>query len=321
MKSFSLSLLTLTLFATTALPSYAQKGGGSKRLTSAASPFDQAANRSRDIVETSEHGVVNYTDQYIEAEGSSIIDTMRFKNRAQARLMARRGAVVDAQRNLLEIINGVEVQGTTTVENLSTTSDLVETRVKGLVKGARIVGQPVIEDGAITVKMRIPLYASNGLAGAVADQLPGTTPATPSNPTPVTPAANGDSSQRAMSQTSLPAGAAAINGDKPVAFRIQGGYDPKLFPVIVDEQGNVQLDMSKIYDPKKGQFPKIMETGKDLMNAVGFKKGVDVIDLIQNKATGQLTIASNSTNKKGVNWGKVGNTILKVGKVLLDIVL
>ena len=41
--------------------------------------------------------------------GSSVIDNERFKLLAQAKAMAIRGATVIAQRNLLEIINGVNI--------------------------------------------------------------------------------------------------------------------------------------------------------------------------------------------------------------------
>lgn len=79
----------------------------------------------------------------------------------QARALARRAAMVDAQRNLLEIIKGVKVDSETTVENFVVTRDVIKTNVSGLVKGARLVKQAVERqpDGSMlaTVEMRICL--------------------------------------------------------------------------------------------------------------------------------------------------------------------
>ncbi len=79
----------------------------------------------------------------------------------QARALARRAAMVDAQRNLLEIINGVKVDSETTVENFVVTQDIIKTNVSGVVKGARLVKQAVERqpDGSVlaTVEMRICL--------------------------------------------------------------------------------------------------------------------------------------------------------------------
>jgi len=62
--------------------------------------------------------------------------------------MARRAAKVDAQRNLLETINGVRVTSGTTVKDMTLESDIVGTRVKGLLQGAFETQSNVVqEDG------------------------------------------------------------------------------------------------------------------------------------------------------------------------------
>ena len=58
---------------------------------------------------------------------------------SKASIMARRAAIVDAQRNLAEQINGVQVDAETTVENFVISSDLVKTKVSALIKGAMVV--------------------------------------------------------------------------------------------------------------------------------------------------------------------------------------
>ena len=89
---------------------------------------------------------------------------------AQARLMARRAAISDAQRNLAEQISGVQVDSETTVQNLQLSSDVVKTRVSALLKGAKVISESY-EDGAYHVVMALPLYGvNNSLASAVLPQ-------------------------------------------------------------------------------------------------------------------------------------------------------
>ncbi len=89
---------------------------------------------------------------------------------AQSRLMARRAAIADAQRNLAEQIAGVQVDSETTVQNLQIASDVVKTRVSALLKGAKVISESY-EDGAYHVVMGLPLYgATNSLASAVLPQ-------------------------------------------------------------------------------------------------------------------------------------------------------
>ena len=54
-----------------------------------------------------------------------------------AKLLARRGAVMDLQRNLLEYVQGVRVDAKTTMENYMT-HDEVRTSVEGIIKGVEI---------------------------------------------------------------------------------------------------------------------------------------------------------------------------------------
>lgn len=150
-----------------------QQGGkenaskGSKALT-----YEIVEEFSEPVVEQYTNGNVNWSEQFIEAKGTSVIDNERFKIPAQAKAMAIRGAVVIAQRNLLEIINGVKITGETRVQDMIATNDYVYSRVDGLIKGAQQIGEPIEIDGLIEVTMRVPLYASNGLAPIVYSQMP-----------------------------------------------------------------------------------------------------------------------------------------------------
>lgn len=80
----------------------------------------------------------------------------------QGNVLARRAAIVDAQRNLLEIIKGVQVDAETLLEDMMVSSDVVRSKVSGLIRGAVIIDEGRNPDGSYVVKMGIPLYGASG---------------------------------------------------------------------------------------------------------------------------------------------------------------
>lgn len=260
---------------------------------------DKLVKEASAFTEEKENGRINWTTQYIEARGETVIDTSRFKNHAQARAMATRGAVVVAQRNLLEMINGVKIHGETTVENLITANDYVYSRVDGVIKGAVMVGEPREEWGMMVVTLQAPLYQEKGLASAVYDAARPTDLATSSSP----PIKVGQVSQKEAEELGN------------IVFNLAGKkFDPALFPLIIDENNNVLLDLYKIYDPKTGEFPNILQTSRELMESFGLKKGVEIIDIVD-AYNGRLVV--NQETSKKVNWEKVAKTAATIGKALL----
>src|SRR5512143_3389406 len=91
-----------------------------------------------EAVETTAAGVINWTVGEVYAKGIGAPPAFP-GNAAQARAMAERAAYVVALRNLLETVKGVRVDSETLVENFMVKSDVVRTRVDGIVKGARSV--------------------------------------------------------------------------------------------------------------------------------------------------------------------------------------
>lgn len=84
-----------------------------------------------------------------------------------------RAATVDAYRLIAEEVNGVQIDADTTVENSISTSDIIKTRVKGVVKGAKVVSRSVDGNGYYHVVMELPVYGgANSLAAAVLPQVP-----------------------------------------------------------------------------------------------------------------------------------------------------
>ncbi|MBR2215503.1 MAG: LPP20 family lipoprotein [Selenomonadaceae bacterium] len=82
--------------------------------------------------------------------------------------MMREAATLAAQRNLLGIIRGVQIDADTLMENLFITSDIVKRKVSGVLRGAKIVEEGTLADGSYYVKMRVPLYGSTDSLAAAA---------------------------------------------------------------------------------------------------------------------------------------------------------
>lgn len=216
---------------------------------------------------------VDWEASKIQVEGAGVAPATA-RTAAQAKLMARRAAIVDAYRQIAEEISGVQVDGETTIRDLELSSDVVKTKVSAFVRGARIVGERA-EDGAYYVTMEAPIYGiDNSLAKAVLEKpavkesFPepvasvqpstpsvdvhvtiGGTPSTPSTTLPGTSATNGSSAAAA------PAGT-AIGGYTGLIVDCRGlGLKPAMSPVIKNAAGQ------PIYGYKNLDYDKVVANG------------------------------------------------------------
>jgi hypothetical protein len=71
-----------------------------------------------------------------------------------------RAAILDAQRNFLEVTKGAYVTSTTTVEGLITTGDVIQSHVEGLVQNYSVVDTSYWEDGTIEVTLNFDMSGS-----------------------------------------------------------------------------------------------------------------------------------------------------------------
>jgi hypothetical protein len=124
-------------------------------LAHAAKSSGQPMNPS-DAVEPVGQGMINWTTGEVYATGIGA-PPPNAVNPAQARAMAERAAQVVAYRNLLEIVKGVRVDSETVVENFMTKSDIIRTKVDGIIKGAMPIKKQYLSDGSVevTVVMRM----------------------------------------------------------------------------------------------------------------------------------------------------------------------
>ena len=122
---------------------------------------------------SAETQAVNYVDgvdwknRVVTVTGEGLIPSVAV-NQLQARNWASKAARADAYRKLAEIINGVRVEGETTVEKMLTTYDQIKIKVAATIRGAVVVNETYLEEGGYRVVMQMPLFGtSNSLAGAV----------------------------------------------------------------------------------------------------------------------------------------------------------
>ncbi len=172
-------------------------------------------------------GSVNWSAGYIEAVGIGAPPD-RSIGKINARPMALRAAKVDAYRNILEITKGVQVDARTTVRDFTVESDVVNTQVEGLVKGAQVVDQQYMSDGTVEVRLRMPLYGnlSQIVVPLAIEKRKAVPPPAPAAPAPATPA---------PAVTAPPPAPVAYTG---LVIDARGiGARPAMSPRIYDEEG------------------------------------------------------------------------------------
>jgi hypothetical protein len=97
------------------------------------------------------------SDEIIEATGTAALDAYADKgySRGQIIALAKRAALLDAQRNLLETYAGTFLDSETAVKNFVTQNDAVISRSGGLLRGVRQVDDRLSPDqSAYIVKVR-----------------------------------------------------------------------------------------------------------------------------------------------------------------------
>ncbi|MDR1965383.1 MAG: hypothetical protein LBQ36_01620 [Synergistaceae bacterium] len=104
-------------------------------------------------MEQKDKNLIDWTQNFIETSGVGVAP----KNMAgaQGKALARRGAIVDLQRNLLEFLVGVQVDSRTTMNDFMA-EDRVRTEVHGMVKNVELI-EGTWDGESYTVSGRIKL--------------------------------------------------------------------------------------------------------------------------------------------------------------------
>jgi hypothetical protein len=119
-------------------------------------PITANCQEGQDLVEKVLKGSINWTEGVVQAVGIGAPSEQQY-GKPSARPMAMRAAKLDAMRNILEIINGVRIDGSTIVRDYAVESDIIRAKVEGMVRGAEVVKQEYLSDGTVEITMAMSL--------------------------------------------------------------------------------------------------------------------------------------------------------------------
>lgn len=119
------------------------------------------ANDGEDYIEPVGNGAINWSKGIITGVGIGA-PPQKYYGKPQARPMALRAAKLDALRNILEVVNGVRIDSHTIVKDFAIESDIIQSKVQGMVRGAQEVKKEYMSDGTVEVTMKMDM--SGGFA-------------------------------------------------------------------------------------------------------------------------------------------------------------
>jgi len=164
---------------------------------------------------------------------------------AQAKLLARRAAVVDAYRNLLEMTQEIQVDSETTMKDLMIENDTVKTQVSGIIQGAKIKSEKQMSDGSYRVVLTLNLFGENSLAAiALPKVMPSQVTPFPTPIQPVTPYVSIQPTVQTIEQPAVQPQGPVVNPVTQQLTPVVAPYTPS--GVIVDARG---LGLEATYSP------------------------------------------------------------------------
>jgi len=105
-------------------------------------------------------GDVDWEEGVIIVEGFGV--PPEDMTQGQARLMAKRAAKVDAYRNAVAVIEGIQVDSETVFEDYMIESDEVRVQLDGFVRGGDFISTDYGPDDVCKVELEVPLAAQDG---------------------------------------------------------------------------------------------------------------------------------------------------------------
>ncbi|MBL7014324.1 MAG: hypothetical protein ISR83_07880 [Candidatus Marinimicrobia bacterium] len=203
-----------------------------------------------------DRGKIDYGNRTIQATGIGFIPE-NVINAGQARRAAMRIAKQDALRQLIEIVNGVNVTSETTVSG-AMFDDVIKSQVQGAIRGARKIGETrYLSDTSVEVTYEVSMNDISRVLLPMAETAPtltyGETTISGTTPQPAQPTTNTPTE--------------ALTSGSVTGIIIDGsglGLRPAMSPRVLDQSGNV------IYGP--GNYSREYAT---LNGVVGYTKTID----------------------------------------------
>lgn len=111
---------------------------------------------AEDVIKETPGGSINWSEGVVYANGFGTAKAGL--NAAQRRLLSRRAAIVDGQRNLLEMTKGVRLTSATKVVDVMLRDSVIATRVTGVIKGAvSLKEKEVYQNDIFSVTLAMPM--------------------------------------------------------------------------------------------------------------------------------------------------------------------
>ncbi len=100
---------------------------------------------------------IDWDRQMVIAEGAGA-PSSQARSQAQKNATAERAARLDAARNALEMLQGINLTSSTTMKDAMLSDDTIRTRVQGKLYGLRTVGTPrFFSDGSVKIRVEASL--------------------------------------------------------------------------------------------------------------------------------------------------------------------
>ncbi len=204
-----------------------------------------------------ENGSVNYGDRTIQAIGIGFIPE-NVINAGQARRAAMRIAKQDALRQLIEIVNGVNVTSETTVSG-AMFDDVIKTQVQGAIRGARQIGSPkYLSDTSVEVTYEVQMADISRVLLPMAEKAPTLKYEDVVVGSAVTPGASSDQGSSAEAGPTSGGVTGIIIDGKGLGLR------PAMSPRVMNQSGSV------VYGP--GQYSRDYAASNGV---VGYAKSLE----------------------------------------------
>jgi hypothetical protein len=229
---------------------------------------DPAAAADESVVQKVGHGEINWSKKTVTATGSGAAN-LKDGPVAVARLNAERAAKLDALRNVIETIQGIQVSASRSAGDLMSNGE-ISSRIQGMAQGFKIVDTKYYSDGSVDVVVQMPI--DENLTNALVEK--------PKKPRKV-------STEGTSSYTGL-----IVNAQKL-------GLTPSMAPRIVDETGKEVYGTEVVSDKglKQGGIVGYVKSDTQAAERVGDKplvlKGLRLAD----KSKTDIVIANGDADK------------------------
>ena len=107
------------------------------------------------VVQKLAHGEINWSTKTVTATGSGAAN-LKDGSVAKARLMAERAAKLDALRNIIETIQGIQVSGSRNAADVMSNGE-IKSKIQGMAQGFKVVDTKYYSDGSVDVIVSMPI--------------------------------------------------------------------------------------------------------------------------------------------------------------------